>query len=609
MYLLALTSWSILPTGHPRRSPHMTLLSQLSDRFGDAFDALGLDRAFGDVVVSQRPELAQFQCNGALPAAKPAGKNPRELAQQVIDVLDETDGFAELSIAGPGFINISLSDAALAEYVNQVAADDRIGVPEVAAKRIVVDYGGPNVAKELHVGHLRPAIIGESVKRILRYLGHDVVGDVHLGDWGAPMGQLIVELQERQPDLVYFDPLVSGPYPSESPVTIEDLQEMYPIAAARAKDDLVFRERASRAVVELQEGRPGYRALWQHFRDVSIEAIKAVYDRLGVQFELWHGESTINHRLGPMIDRLRDLGLAHESDGALVIDVSEPSDTKEIPPLMLVKSDGGTLYTSWDVATIEDRVEELRAEEMLYFVDVRQGLHFEQVYRAARKAGIVDPGIVLEHAGNGTVNGPDGKPFKTRTGGLLRLRDLIDQIVARARDRLDENHLAEEYPDDERSDIAEKVGLAALKFGDLHNHRTSNYAFDIERFTSFDGKTGPYLLYGAVRMKSILRNGADAGLAAGAIIPPTNDAERNLMLQLVRLPEVVQRAGELRAPNHIAEYAFELTADFSRFYEACHILSEEDAGRQASWLALVAVTLRSLELLLELMAIEVPERM
>jgi arginyl-tRNA synthetase len=587
----------------------MTLLSRLSDQFGAAFAALGLDAAYGEVVVSQRPELAQFQCNGALPAAKPAGRNPRELAAAVIDALEGPEVFADVSIAGPGFINITLTDEALAEYVDGLIGDARLGVPEPETHTVVVDYGGPNVAKELHVGHVRPAIIGESIKRTLRFLGHRTLGDVHLGDWGAPMGQLIVELETRQPDLPYFDPLFTGPYPDESPVTIDDLQQMYPIAAAKAGDDLAFRERAARAVVELQDGRPGYRALWKHFRDVSIEALKAVYDRLGVEWDLWHGESTINDRLEPLVERLISDGVAERSEGAIVVDVAKPGDTKEIPPLMLVKSDGATLYTTWDVATIEDRIERLDADEMVYVVDVRQSLHFEQVFRASRKAGIAGPDVDLEHAGNGTVNGPDGKPFKTRSGGLLRLRDLIDQIVERAAERLDENHLAEDYPDAERAAIAEYVGLAALKFGDLHNHRTSNYVFDIERFTSFDGKTGPYLLYGAVRMKSILRNAAGADLQPGRILPAIDAAERNLMLQLVRLPEVIERAADLRAPNHIAEYAYELTADFSRFYESCHILNEEDPARQASWLALVALTLQSLELLLELLAIEVPDRM
>jgi arginyl-tRNA synthetase len=587
----------------------MSLLSELSSTFGDAFASLGLDRAFGEVVVSQRPELAQFQCNGALPAAKPAGKNPRDLAANVVTAVGERPEIASLDVAGPGFINITLTNERIAAAANDMHADPRLGLAAPRGKAIVVDYGGPNVAKELHVGHLRPAVIGESVKRILRFVGNDVTGDVHLGDWGTPMGQLIVELQERHPDWVYFDPLRTGPYPDEPPVTMDVLQEVYPLASQRAKEDLGFAEAARRAVVELQEGRPGYVALWQHMRNVSIAAIKAVYDYLGVEFDLWYGESTINDRLQPMIGRFLEDGYAFESDGALIVDVAQPGDAKEIPPLMLVKSDGGTLYTTWDVATIEDRVETLGAEEIIYVVDVRQSLHFEQVFRAARKTGIAGDGVVLEHAGNGTVNGPDGKPLRTRDGGLPLLRDLIDAVVRRAGERLNENQLAVEYPEEERADIARTVGLAALKYGDLRNHRASDYIFDIDRFTSFDGKTGPYLLYGAVRITSILREAEARALEPGPIVAPTQDQDRNLMLQLLRFPEVVQRAAEFRAPNHIAEYAYELVADFSRFYEACHILSEEDAVRQAGWLGLVALTLRTLATSLDLLGIEIPERM
>ena len=587
----------------------MSLISQLSQVFGDAFEAQGLDRAFGEVVVSARPDLAQFQCNGAMPAAKQAGRNPRDLAQAIIDAVEDTSPFAELSLAGPGFINITLTDDYLASYVDSLALDPKLGVTSAAPKRIVVDYGGPNVAKELHVGHLRPAIIGESVKRTLRALGHEVTGDVHLGDWGIPYGQLIVELEDRYPDLPYFDPQWGGGYPAEPPVSIADLQELYPIAAARAKHDDGFAARARAAVVELQDGRPGYRALWQHMRNVSVEAIKAVYDRLNVEFDLWHGESTINHRLQPMVRRLFEDGYAVESGGALIIEVMSDEDTKEIPPFILLKSDGASLYTTWDLATIEDRIEELGAEEIIYVVDVRQGLHFEQVFRAAYKTGIAPADVVLEHPGNGTVNGPDGKPFKTREGGLLTLRELIDMVVSRAAERLEENALAVEFDDVEKAGIAEKVGLAALKYGDLQNHRSSNYIFDIDRFTSFDGKTGPYLLYGAVRMKSVLREAAERNITSGPVIAPVQEPERNLMLQLTRLPEVVERAGELRAPNHVAEYTYELVADFSRFYEACHILRETDSARQASWLRLVETTLAELSLLLELLTIEVPERM
>ncbi len=585
----------------------MSLAANLSEIFGDAFASQGLDRSFGLVVVSARPDLAQFQCNGAMPAAKRAGRNPRDVAEGVLGAIADRSPFADLGLAGPGFINITLTDEYLASYIDGL--DPRYGTRLQESKKTIVDYGGPNVAKELHVGHLRTAIIGESVKRVLRFLGHDVLGDVHLGDWGMPYGQLIAELEDRFPELPYFDETQTDGYPESSPVAIEDLQIMYPEAAVRAKNDEEFAARARAAVVELQAGRPGYRALWQHMRDVSIAAMEKVYDRLNVQFDLWYGESTINHRLQPMVKRLVEDGYAYESDGALVIEVMTDEDTKEIPPFLLLKSDGASLYTTWDLATIEDRVEDLGAEVVLYFVDVRQGLHFEQVYRAAYKTGIAPKEVVLEHPGNGTVNGPDGKPFRTRDGGLLTLRELIDMVVARAGERIEENALATEFDAEEKAQIAEMVGLAALKYGDLQNHRSSNYVFDVDRFTSFDGKTGPYLLYGAVRMKSILRETGSRSLTAGPIVAPDREQERNLMLQLARFPEVVERTAEHRAPNHIAEYAYELVAEFSRFYEACHILNEEDPARQASWIGLVETTLAELTALLDLLGIDVPERM
>jgi arginyl-tRNA synthetase len=560
--------------------------------------------------VSQRPDLGQFQCNGPLPAAGPAGRNPRDIAQEIVDAVSGDARIADLSLAGPGFINITLTDEFLAAQLQTQTEDERLGVPEVSDPlTVVVDYGGPNVAKELHVGHLRPAIIGEAIKRILAFEGHRVIGDVHLGDWGTPMGQLIVHLTEQQPDLPYFDVDFTGPYPAQSPVSVGDLQLIYPIASQRAKDDHTFAEKARNATFELQGGRPGYKALWNHFRTVSIDAMREVYDDLGVHFDLWNGESTVHDRIQPMIDRLIEAGSTRLSDGATVIDVAEEADTKEIPPLLLAKSDGAYLYGTSDLATIEQRVEDLAAGLMVYVVDVRQSLHFEQVFRAARLAGIAGSDVVLEHAGNGTVNGPDGKPFKTRDGDLLRLADLRAMVVERATERLEENHLATGYPEAERAQIAHLVAMAALKFGDLHNHRTSNYIFDIDRFTSFEGKTGPYLLYGAVRIKSILREALDRGFDGGPIVPADRNSERNLMLRLARLPEVIGRAADHRAPNHLAEYAYELVADFNRFYEACHILSESDAARQGSWLSLVQTTLRQLELVLNLLGIEIPERM
>jgi arginyl-tRNA synthetase len=588
----------------------MSILTELSDTFGAAFVAVGLDASDGEVAVSQRPELAQFQCNGALGAAKRAGKNPRELAQEVIDAVADKGRFAELSIAGPGFINIVLTDEALAARIEQLRAAGEVEVTAAEPRmRMVIDYGGTNVAKEMHVGHLRPALIGESLKRIMKAIGHDVTGDVHLGDWGSPMGQLIAELELRRPQLPYFDAEYVGPYPSESPVLMQDFNELYPAAAARVAEDADFAEKARNATAELQRGRPGYIALWEHFRNVSIEALKAVYDELDVHFDLWHGESTIANRLEAMIDRLLASGVARHSEGAVVVDVAEPDDKNEIPPLLIAKSDGATLYTTWDVATIEDRVDELDAQAMIYIVDERQSLHFEQVFRAARRAGIVDDDVILEHAGNGTVNGPDGKPLKTRDGGTPLLRTLLDDAIERAAERLDENHLAAEYPEEERAQIARLVGLAAVKYGDLQNHRASDYIFDLDRFVSFEGRTGPYLLYSAVRMQSILRKAADLGLTPGEMLHASGDYDRNLMLALLRLPEVVSRAAEHRAPNHVALYAYELAAEFSRFYEHCRILDEEDPSRQAAWLGLVQLTQREMGFLLDLLVLEVPERM
>lgn len=588
----------------------MSIQKQLSQVFAGAFEEAGVDPSWGEVVVSQRPELADYQCNGALGAAKDAGRNPRELAEEVRNAVDMPHLIASTEVAGPGFINISLTASGLAEAVSEMAASDRIGVDTVdQPKKVIVDYGGPNMSKALHVGHLRAAVIGESIKRLFRFLGHDTVGDIHIGDWGMPVGQLIVELEDRRPDLPYFDEDSSGPYPSDSPVDLDDLSDMYPVITARCAEDPVVAERARVATFELQNGRPGYLALWQHFRDVSVSGQREDFEALDVEFDVWYGESTVHDRLAPLVERLQESGDARTSDGAVVIDVAQPDDAKELPPLLLTRSDGSYLYSTTDLATVEMRADDMAADLVLYVVDARQGLHFEQVFRAARKTGIAPESIGLEHIGFGTVNGPDGKPFKTREGGVLRLADLITLVADGARAKLDDAHIAEDYPEEERDQIARQVGLAALKFGDLSNHRTSNYTFDLDRFASFEGKTGPYLQYSAVRIKSIRRRAAEQGLTPGEIIAPTVDAEKNLMLRLVRVPEVVERAATLRAPNVLAEYAYEVATDFSRFYEKCHILNEPDVDRQSSWLALVDVTLAVIERMLDLLGIEIPDRM
>ena len=592
----------------------MSLQQELTALFSQAFEAEELESSFGAVAVSQRPELADFQCNGALGAAKPAGRNPRDIAAAIVAHVDAPELIDTLDIAGPGFINIHISDKALAGSVSAMSDTERLGVAPIHRPlTVVVDYGGPNMSKALHVGHLRAAIIGESVKRLFSFLGHTTIGDIHMGDWGMPIGQLIVELQDRQPDLPYFDPeydvAVDGPYPEVSPVTLDDLSDMYPVITRRCADDPEVAERARVATFELQNGRAGYLAVWEHFHSVSVAEQTKDFKALGVEFDVWYGESTVNQHLEPMVRTALAGGVGYESDGAVIVDVATPEDKKELPPLLLTRSDGSYLYSTTDLATIEMRVKDMGMDLGLYVVDARQGLHFEQVFRAARKMNILPSDVMVEHIGFGTVNGPDGRPFKTREGGVLRLGDLIALVTEGARARLDEAHIAEDYPDEERDVIARQVGLAALKFGDLSNHRTSNYTFDLERFSAFEGKTGPYLQYSAVRIKSILRRADKQGLKAAEMIPPTVSQERILMLRLVRLSEVVHRAADLRAPNVLAEYSYELATDFSRFYEHCHILNEPDVRRQASWLALVSLTLDVLTKLLDLLGIEIPDRM
>lgn len=590
-----------------------SLRAQLTTLFAEAFAQHGFDPKFGEVVVSQRPDLGQFQCNGALPAAgnqKPRG-NPRQIAQKIVDTLQDNPLLSALSLAGPGFINISLTDEALATHTEQMRQDDRFLADTVTTPRkVVVDYGGPNVAKPLHVGHLRASIIGESIKRIFKFQGDEVLGDIHLGDWGTQMGQLIAQLANEQPNLPYFDANYEGEYPTDSPVTIEDLQELYPRASGRYKEDETFAEVARQATAELQNGRRGYRALWQHFVNVSVSELKSDLNQLGVSFELWLGESDAHPRIAPIIQQLEESGVAYISDGALIMDIEKPDDKKEVPPVMLRKRDGAVLYATTDLATIQERVEELKAELILYVVDARQQDHFIQVFRAAQKSGIAPEAQVgLEHNYFGTMNGTDGKPFKTRAGGVMRLKDLMEMVIGQALKKMEEAPFANEYEAGEAREIARKVGLSALKFGDLSNQRTKDYVFDLERFSSFEGKTGPYLLYTAVRAKSILRKAKDQGLTAGTILPPIADTARLLMLQLEQLPDMVAHAYDQRMPHSLAEYAYQIATAYNRFYGECHILTEEDTARQASWLALSELSIAVLEQLLYLLGIEVPERM
>jgi arginyl-tRNA synthetase len=587
----------------------MSLLSELSAIAGDAFSALGLPAELGDVLPSQRPELAQFQVNGAMAGAKLAGRPPIEIAEHVAKAISSHADVLRAEVAAPGFVNITLEDQAIVRAAVRDSADPQLGLAKTGEpKTVIVDYAGPNVAKAMHVGHLRATIIGDSLARLFAFAGHNVIRDPHFGDWGFQMGLLVASIEESSPGLAYFDPAADG-YPSKSPVDLDDLQRIYPEAARRARTDEAFADRARQATVRLQQGDPGYLALWRHMKDVSERSQRDDFAALGVEFDLWYGESTVHDRLGPLTQSLKAAGVAEESLGALVVKVDEPGDNREVPPLILETQVGGFLYSTFDLATIQMRVQDLHADLVLYVVDKRQSDHFLQLFRAAEKAGMIPPGTRLEHIWFGTMNGPDGKPFKTREGGVVRLSDVIQMLTDAARRRLDEAHLAEEYPAEERDRIAAQVGVAALKFGDLINNRVSDYVFDLDRFSSFEGKTGPYLQYAAVRIKSILRRADQAGLVAGDLIIPSVDVERELMLDLLRLPEVAERATALRSPNHIAEYAFGVAGRFNRFYDACHILSEPDPTRQGSWLALAVWALAVLGRLLDLMGIEVPDRM
>jgi arginyl-tRNA synthetase len=585
-----------------------SLIAELCAAASSAFAAEGLPESLGQIQLSDRPDLAQFQCNGALAAAKFARANPRAIAEKIAARLRDSGRFEDVSIAGPGFINLKLKDEVLQARLQRLAADPAFAFPDTGAgKRVVLDFGGPNIAKPMHVGHLRSCIIGDCLQRLFRANGWGVTSDVHLGDWGLPMGQLIAELSIRRPELPYFAPEDRSPYPDESPVTMDDLERLYPEAAAACKADPQRLEAAREATVELQAGRPGYRALWRHFHNVSAEGLTREFGSLGVVFGEWKGESNADPFIPAMIEKLKDAGLATMDQGALILDVAQDSDTAKMPPVILIKSDGAVNYATTDVATIVERVREHDPDLILYVVDQRQHLHFEQVFRAARK-GALSGRASFEHIGYGTVNGTDGKPFKTRAGGVMKLYDLIAMATDEAMKRLTEQGLASDYPDEERARIAKAVGLAAIKFADLSNNRVSGYVFDLERFTRFEGKTGPYLQYAAVRIKSILRKAQSEGHRATLPVVASEE-ERRLALQLLTMPEALASAENKRAPNLICDFAFTLAQNFSRFYTEYHILSEPDENLRAARLGLCAATLTQIEQALTLLGIQVPDRM
>jgi arginyl-tRNA synthetase len=584
------------------------LAGLLSDAAGAAFAALGLDASLGTMRRSDRPDLADFQCNGAMAAAKAAKKNPREIATAVVEALKASPLVTSAEVAGPGFINVRLSTAGLSARAEEIAADKRAGAGTVETpRRVVMDFGGWNVAKEMHIGHLRSTVIGDSLQRLFRFMGDAVTSDVHLGDWGLQMGQLINEVKLEQPGLPYFDADFTGPYPAQSPVTMDDLGRLYPQASAKSKTDEARREEDRRATAELQAGRTGYRALWRHFCNVTRVGLERECKSLGVTFDLWKGESDAEPFIPEIVEDLKSRGIAEFDQGAWIVRVARESDKKEMPPIILVNRDGAIGYHGSDLGTIVDRKRSVDPQLSLYIVDQRQALHFEQVFRASDIAGYL-PEKELEHLGFGTVNGPDGKPFKTRDGGILKLHDLILQADEVALARMKEAELGADASEAERSDIAHKVAVAAIKFSDLSNVRTTNYVFDLDRFISFEGKTGPYLLYAAVRIKSLARRAEGEGVKPGPISVEL-DAERALVLALDGFNDALRGAYDKRMPHILCDHAYTLGQAFSGFYAAAPILAEGDPVKKASRFALALATLKQLELALGLIGIETPDRM
>ena len=581
-----------------------TILEQISETVSHGFEEAGYDASYGKVGISNRPDLCEFQCNGAMAGAKAYHKAPMDIAKDVLSKLEGNSAFSSIEAAAPGFLNINISDSFLSKFLNDMRSSERFGTDVKKSERIIVDYGGPNVAKPLHVGHLRAAIIGESVKRICRFMGNEVIGDVHLGDWGLQMGLIITELKYRKPELPYFDESFTGDYPKEPPFTLSELEEIYPCASARSKEDEAYRDEALEATKQLQKGKAGYRALWEHIMNVSVADLKKNYENLSVDFDWWKGESSVEEIIPGMVADMKKGGYAYESEGALVVDVAKESDTKEIPPCMILKSDGASLYTTTDLATLLDRKQSFDPEHVIYVVDKRQEMHFVQVFRCAHKTGIVSENVKLDFLGFGTMNGRDGKPFKTREGGVMRLETLISDIRETMYNKIMDNHEAD--PSEARQ-TANTVALAAIKYGDLSNQATKDYVFDTDKFTSFEGNTGPYILYTIVRIKSILaKYGRDLPETVKA---PQNGFEKALMLELTKFSSTVISAYEEIAPHRICAFIYDVCNAFNRFYHETRILTEEDEQKKEGWIALLVLTRRVLETCIDLLGFAAPEKM
>jgi arginyl-tRNA synthetase len=585
------------------------IIELLQEEISEAFVAAGYEEKYAGVSVSNRPDLCQYQCNGALAAAKQYKKAPIQIAGEVVERLEGSAAFQNVVAQMPGFINMTVSDSFLADYINDMREDKLFGCnPAPKPQTIVIDYGGANVAKPLHVGHLRSAVIGESIKRTARFLGHKVIGDAHLGDWGLQMGLIITELKHREPELVYFDENFQGEYPKEPPFTMADLEEIYPYASGYSKEHEEYKEEAQEATAQLQAGRRGYLALWQHILNVSVSDLSRIYTRLNVEFDLWKKESDAQPYIPDMVQEMKDGGYAHLDEGALVVDVKEETDTKEIPPCTILKSNGATLYNTTDLATIVERRKLFDPDRIIYVVDKRQSLYFEQVFRCARKTKIIGENVDLVFVGFGTMNGKDGKPFKTREGGVLRLEQLLGDVEGQVREKMADRDMAPEALDD----AVAKIGLAAVKYGDLSNQASKDYVFDMERFTSFEGNTGPYILYTIVRIKSLLRKVAEQKISLSqekGILPSGNKSQTDVMLALTKWNETVQSAYQEQAPHKLCQFVYELCDAYNKFYHENKILSNDDEKIRESWIKLSAFTGQVLEQAIDLLGLEAPEKM
>ena len=585
------------------------IITLLQEELSAAFEKAGYEQKYAKVTLSNRPDLCQYQCNGALAAAKQYHKAPIQIANEVVEKLEDSSTFKEIVAQMPGFINMTVSDAFLADFVNRMNEDELFGCDKAdKPETIVIDYGGANVAKPLHVGHLRSAVIGESIKRTARYLGHKVVGDVHLGDWGLQIGLIITELKHRQPELVYFEENYDGEYPTEPPFTMSDLEEIYPYASGYSKEHEDYKEEAQTATAELQAGRRGYLALWQHIINVSVADLRKIYTRLNVEFDLWKKESDAQPYIPQMVQDMKDGGYAHIDQGALVVDVQEESDTKEIPPCMILKSNGATLYNTTDLATIVERRKLFDPSRIIYVVDKRQSLYFEQVFRCARKTQIIGDDVDLIFVGFGTMNGKDGKPFKTRDGGVLRLEQLLSDVESEVREKMADRDMDE----DVLNDAAAKIGLAAIKYGDLSNQASKDYVFDVDRFTSFEGNTGPYILYTIVRTKSLNAKIEAQGINVDGdarILPAQNKTVTDVMLALSKWSDTVSAAYQEQAPHKICQFVYELCDAYNKFYHENKILANEDVQERQSWIVLSRLVGSVLEQAIDLLGLEAPDRM